>query len=122
MAKKEKSLLQWVKEIIKALGDPKDLKSTLALIIAVVTTAWTLMGIQGMVRDLAPQVDSLVSRAAALQERVKENERDLEALEKELDALEQSRTELNQVIRRAVERGIRKGVTEALERLNDGPK
>ena len=102
---------------VKSLGNPQDIKSTLAFLLAVATTVWAVAGIQGTVAELKPQV-------AELRVDVKVNEQDIarqdgaiEQHDRELESLKRDWSQLNKNIRRAVEAGVQRGVARALREI-----
>ena len=107
-----------VTTFIKELADPADLKGRLAITIAIITTVWTLLGIQGAVRELDPKVGELRQQVTDVERDAAVSDRRLDRISAEIDALRRSRRELNDIIRKAVSRGISEGVSKALKGLN----
>lgn len=99
---------------IKSLGNPSDIKSTLAFLLAVATTVWAVAGIKADVTDLKPQVKQLAVDVELNERAIARQNQEIAKHDRELTSLQHSRDDLNHIIRKAVEAGVQRGVAKAL--------
>lgn len=102
---------------LKSLGNPSDIKSTVAFIVAIATALLAVIDLKGDVQELRPIVIEIQADLETADARLDRQETKLRELERDSNALAEIRKELNDSIRKAVEDGIRRGVRQALAEM-----
>lgn len=102
---------------LKSLGNPSDIKSTVAFIVAIATALLAVIDLKGDVQELKPIVTEVQADLETADARLDRQDAKLKRLESDADALAEIRKELNDSIRKAVEDGIRRGVRQALAEM-----
>lgn len=106
---------------LKSLGNPSDIKSTVAFVLAIATALLAVLNLKGDVQELRPIVIEIQADLETADARLDRQETKLKRLESDSNALAEIRKELNDSIRKAIDKavedGIRRGVRQALAEM-----